>query len=170
MTERVLALLAKNGNNEALEELISIYYQKLYAYFQYRDVSAETSQDLTQETFIKLIKSIRKYQARAAFSTYIYVIANSVFIDYCRKRKEIQLVDEATFDKIESQNNNDAIRYILEELDEIEQLYIIYYFYQGLTYREIATITETPVSTIKTRVKKALEKCRKMLEDIEDET
>jgi len=167
MTERVLALLAKNGNNEALEELISIYYQKLYAYFQYRGMSAETSEDLTQETFLKLIKSIKKYQARAAFATYIYVIANSVFLDYCKKKKDVQLKDESAFENVESNSHNETIRYVLDELEEIEQLYIVYYFYQGLTYREIARITKTPVSTIKTRVKKALEKCKKMLEDVE---
>lgn len=62
MNERFLVLKAKNGNQEALEELIKLNYQSIYKYFVRTCGNSATALDLTQDTFIKLVQALPNYQ------------------------------------------------------------------------------------------------------------
>ena len=82
MQDLLLVEQAKRGNREALQRIVEKYYQKIYTYICYRVGSKEAAEDLTQETFLHLTKSIQRFVPMAKFSTWLYQIAHNVIVDY----------------------------------------------------------------------------------------
>lgn len=165
----MLAIKAKNGDREALEELVNMYYQQIYRYFVRKCSDEQLSLDLTQETFIKLTRNIHNYRPLANFSTYLYKIANNIAIDFYRKRKLQTYDDDTILDNIaakteEDVDYSDRVKHIVNQLSEKQRECIILYYYQGLKYTQIAKVLDIPVSTAKTRVKDGLAKCKKLWE------
>lgn len=170
MNERILILKAKSGNQEALEELIKLYYQPIYKYFVRTCGNSATALDLTQDTFMKLVQGLPKYQPYKDFCAYLYTIAHHVGIDYLKKKKEILLENEYPFEiqqapKDEKDENYYRMRAVLYKISEKQRECLILYYYQGLNYRQISSILSIPVSTAKTRVRSGLQRCRDLWEE-----
>lgn len=168
--DKVLALKAKNGDQEALEELVRMYYQPIYRYFVRKCSDEQLSLDFTQETFIKLSRNIHNYRPLANFTTYLYKIASNIAIDHYRKKK-IQFSDNDALENIAAETKEDVdysdrVKHILNQLSEKQRECIILYYYQELKYTQIAKILNIPVSTAKTRVRDGLAKCRELWEVI----
>lgn len=168
--DKFLALKAKNGDQEALEDLVKIYYQQIYRYFVRKCSDEQLALDLTQEVFIKLTRNIHNYCPLANFSTYLYKIANNIAIDYYRKKKFQYYDDDTILNNIANiteddiSDYSDRVKHILNQLSEKQRECIILYYYQELKYTQIAEILNIPVSTAKTRVKDGLAKCKKLWE------
>ena len=81
MKEILLISRAVRGNREALGELVRLYYGKIYNYIFYRVLDRALAEDLTQDVFVKLTKSIHSYVPTASFSTFLYRIAANTVID-----------------------------------------------------------------------------------------
>lgn len=170
MNERFLILKAKSGNQDALEELIKLYYQPIYKYFVRTCGNSATALDLTQDTFMKLVQGLTKYQPYKDFCAYLYTIAHHVGIDYLKKKKEILLENEYPFEiqqapKDEKDENYYRMRAVLYKISEKQRECLILYYYQGLNYRQISSILSIPVSTAKTRVRSGLQRCRDLWEE-----
>lgn len=170
MNERFLILKAKSGNQDALEELIKLYYQPIYKYFVRTCGNSATALDLTQDTFMKLVQGLPKYQPYKDFCAYLYTIAHHVGIDYLKKKKEILLENEYPFEiqqapKDEKDENYYRMRAVLYKISEKQRECLILYYYQGLNYRQISSILSIPVSTAKTRVRSGLQRCRDLWEE-----
>ncbi|MDO5291775.1 MAG: RNA polymerase sigma factor [bacterium] len=163
----LLALQAKNGNRNSLEQLVKIYYEDIYRYI-YRKVSNEQiAMDLTQETFLKLTKAFPQYKIEAKFTTFLYTIARNVVIDYYRwssNRKEEGVVEEPSCSPYEEVDQKMYIESVLKQLPKEQVECIELYYYEGLKYNAIATILNLPVSTVKTRVRLGLKKCKVIME------
>lgn len=170
MNERFLVLKAKNGNQEALEELIKLNYQSIYKYFVRTCGNSATALDLTQDTFIKLVQALPNYQPYKDFCAYLYTIAYHVGIDYLKKKKEILLENEYPFEMQaapthEKDENYYRMRKVLYKIPEKQRECLILHYYQGLNYRQISTILSIPISTAKTRVRIGLQRCRDLWEE-----
>ena len=81
------------GNEDAAAELIRRYYASILRYCRWHCSCLEEAEDLTQETFLKLFKSIPKYKGKGKFKTYLYTIANHLCIDESRKVRLYPLED-----------------------------------------------------------------------------
>ena len=81
---------------EAFEVLLERYQQPLFAFcYRFCNDSAQ-AQDLVQEVFLRLIKTAKRYEPRAKFSTFLYTFAHNLCIDYvrrARKRQNVSLSD-----------------------------------------------------------------------------
>ena len=78
---------AKKGDLAAFEKLILSYEKMIYNYCLRMTNSREDAEDLTQEVFIRLYKSLKRFRGRSKFSTYVYRIAHNICIDHYRKSK-----------------------------------------------------------------------------------
>lgn len=163
MKDTIYAIQASKGNQQAYEELVRLYYQDIFSYFVCHTSSREDAKDLTQDTFLKLGKYIKNYKPLAAFKTYLYKIAHSVYIDYLKKKKEYLYEHEETIESKQYIYNN--VTLLLDSLPTDERDLLILYYYEKLTYKEIATIYNIPVSTVKYRVKNILNKCKEYMEN-----
>lgn len=151
----------RNGSQEAFTKLFYRYKNGVYN-FIYRLVSnPDTADDLLENTFIKMIKSIDNYQERNKFKQWLFSIANSVTIDYLRKRKREYIVDPTedwmniTDDSLSPQvslEREELMKRIEEKIKELplKQKHVFLMRQESdLTFKEIAEILECPVPTVK---------------------
>jgi len=82
---------AKNGDAEAFSRLYEIYFAPVFHYIYLRVKDKETAEDLMQDIFLKIFRSIRNYQKEGISPlAYFFTVARNRVIDYWRKKKEIR--------------------------------------------------------------------------------
>lgn len=157
---------AVHGSRAALEELVQLYYDNIYQYLFFRVQNRETAEDLTQDVFVKLTKSLHLYRPTASFSAYLYRIAHNTLVDYYRSYKQTEPLGEAgeTDPMNQVEARLDAQR-LLAQLPEEQRTCLELYYLQGLTFREVAQVLQVPIPTAKSRVQRGLAACRKRMEE-----
>jgi RNA polymerase sigma-70 factor (ECF subfamily) len=158
--------------------LILERYQKPIFNFIYRFFGNYTlAEDLTQDTFLRCYQFLKSYDQKRKFSTWLYTVAKNLCIDHLKKSvpgREISLdhvlpvVEKKSSSRPQEKNpqqncirsQEDARLFEgLQELEPSRRLVLVLYYFQGLTYQEIAETLSVPVSTVKIRIfraKKAL--------------
>lgn len=166
------------GDREAFNELISKYHPIVYKFLVKLSRDENISEDLTQETFIKLIRNIEKFDVHgsAKFSTYIITIGKNVYIDYLRKEKraltDISLnedylignMGESLEEIVSGRLYNEEIIANMEKLTEEQRFAIRMKYIEGLTLKEIGDILGLEPKTIKSRIHNGISNLRKILE------
>ncbi len=84
-----MIIQAQAGDRQALEELITHHWQSVYKIIVYKIGNGDDAQELAQETFIKAMKSLDRYEPRSAFINYLGRIALNLVTDYWRKNSRI---------------------------------------------------------------------------------
>ena len=170
MEDKELIYKIQHGNKELLEELIKKYYDDIYKFCYYKTGNALISYDLTQETFLKLIKYIGTYKDRGKFKGYLITIAINVCNTYfTEKDTGIEKLDnnsnyEVKYDKKTNKIEQiDVIQKALNELPDKQKDVILLRYYEDLKIREIAKLLGEKVPTIKSRLKQGMEKLSKYL-------
>lgn len=173
MNDIKLILACQNGEKQAFNELISLYYPYVSKFLLKLTANETLSEDLTQDTFLKLIRSIDRFDVygNAAFGTYLMTIAKNCYIDYLRKNKNIMLnIDDqeiAVGWNVESHvlKGIEASE-IMKALDDLpwEQSQAIKLKYlEQLTLEEIAEKFNIQSKTIKSRIHGGMVRLRKRL-------
>ena len=172
--DRELLKRALNGDIAAFEELVSSNEKKIYNLCLKMMKNEQDAQDMAQEALLKAWRNLRKFNLKAAFSTWLYRIAVNTCLDELRKRKKntqsIEDLDEKgfTIQDEESQNFSDRsdlkhqLTQAMEQLEPKEKLIIVLKDVQGYSYEEIGIILSCPVGTVRSR----LSRSRKKLADI----
>ncbi len=162
MNDIKLIKKCQKGNKEAFNELISLYYPYIFKFLIKLTRNKELTEDLVQNTFMKMIVNIENYNTKsnALFSTYLITIAKNTYIDYLRKNnKELQELDIDSYsDKISSEyswfKNNDY-NFVMEKINElpiVQKEAIKLKYLEGYTLKEIAKIQKVESKTIKSRL------------------
>lgn len=167
MKELLLIHLACRGDRDALERLVRMYYGKIYNYIFYRVSDRSIAEDLTQDVFVKLTRSIHDYIPMASFSAFLYRIARNTLTDYFRTAKPTEELQDTlpAQDKLAAVEAKLDVQMLLSRLPEEQRECIILYYLQGLTYREISGILGIPIPTAKSRVQRGLAACKKHMEE-----
>ena len=166
----------KNGRSECLDELIELYYPAILRYCLWHMPDRESAQDATQETFLKLVRFIGHYEHRGQFRAFLYRIAANTCIDMKRNTfMSEQLTDmeseagchmqtacytEKGFPAAEDRQQLSAA---LACLDDSSQELVLLKYGQELTLREIAAVTELPIRTVQTKLRRALKRMREAI-------
>ncbi|ANF98349.1 RNA polymerase sigma factor SigW [Paenibacillus bovis] len=178
-----LAKLALKGDQRAFAEIVDLYKDKIF-HLGYRMLSnRHEAEDVVQETFLRVYKSLDRYDPKQKFSTWIYRIATNLCIDRLRKRKpsfslDAELNDQDSTDGyalIPGDERTPESEYLLTEtqqlihqaIDSLPDKYktvMILRYLQELSLQEISDVMDMPVTTIKTRVHRGREFLRKKLE------
>jgi len=155
-----LMLAFSHGSADAFSALFSRYKQPLYGFFRRRLADASQAEELTQETFLVLLRSASRYQPRALFRTYLYAVAFKILRAHRRKavfratfigvRHTSQ--DPATHD---SPDANLAIREALAKLESTEREILLLREFEHLSYAEIADLLHLPLNTVRSRLFRA---------------
>ncbi len=178
-----LVKLALKGDQRAFAEIVDLYKDKIF-HLGYRMLSnRHEAEDVVQETFLRVYKSLDRYDPKQKFSTWIYRIATNLCIDRLRKRKpsfslDAELNDQDSADGyalIPGDERTPESEYLLTEtqqlihqaIDSLPDKYktvMILRYLQELSLQEISDVMDMPVTTIKTRVHRGREFLRKKLE------
>jgi RNA polymerase sigma-70 factor (ECF subfamily) len=169
------------GEEEALQLLIKRYTSIVYNFVAQIVGRGQEAEDITQETFIKVWKNLKKFDINKKFKTWILQIAKNTAIDFLRQKK-LPLVnlnpdDEETenfmeqlsdstplpFENLVLQEQFAVVQNALQSLPEIYRLVLTMYYTKELTLAEVAEILGEPVETIKSRQRRGLAKLREIL-------
>lgn len=166
LTEKQILEIAKKGDLEAFEKLLFIYEKPIYGYILRLVGRKEDAEDLTQETFIKIYRSIAAVDPEKKFKAWVYKIATNTVYNWFKHKKnrpELFIIDDEnsnfeTIDKKSVYYNIEASYDIESALKKIKPLYksvLLLHYWQDLGYKEIAEILSLPINTVKTYIRRA---------------
>jgi RNA polymerase sigma-70 factor (ECF subfamily) len=171
------------GEQSCFEHLIHRHKNKVFAYISLYIRDQALAEDLFQDTFMKVIQSVRagKYQDNGKFISWVMRIAHNLIIDHFRKMKQMNTVSNDDYesdlfnskkfsestvedDMIKRQIQKD-VRKIISHLPEDQREVVILRHYAGLSFKEIADITDVSINTALGRMRYALINMRKLIEE-----
>lgn len=175
MEDQARIRLAQQGDERALEELIRKHYQSIFAYFYKNTGQYHLAMDLAQETFIRMAAALVRYRPKAAFKSWLFVIASNQLKNHYRtlSRRPLALtltgeMPGGTPPAFEAETRSD-LQAALAGLPPKQREALILHFYHGFTTREIAKITGAAESTVKARIRYGLDKLKQKLEGYDEE-
>lgn len=170
-----------NGKQSAIETLINRHKNRVYTYILLIVKNEQLAEDIFQDTFIKVIKSLRrgKYQEKGIFVSWVIRIAHNLIIDHFRKEKHLKTysndsneVDLFNSQKFSDKNVEDEliqdqitqdVRKLIDELPDDQKQVILLRHYGGLSFKEIAEQTGVSINTALGRMRYALINLRKLI-------
>lgn len=164
-TDNELVKQCLEGNNEAFSELISRYKRLIYSVAYKFSRDNEEVNDMAQEAFIKIYRSLSKYDSQYKFSTWSVKVATNICLDHVRRKK----FNSVSLEEIENftgssnspeeyflrKEHTQVLRNAIDGLPEIYRIPIIMYHQKGMSYKEIADSLGKPMSIIKNRIFRA---------------
>ena len=170
------------GDQESLETLILRHKNRVFSYILLIVKNQELAEDIFQETFIKVIRSLKrgKYIENGKFVSWVLRISHNLIIDHFRKLKlkgtisndstEVDIFNSQRYSEatVEDQMVNDQIlsevKDLIKELPEDQHQVIYMRHYMGLSFKEIADQTDVSINTALGRMRYALINLRKLIE------
>jgi RNA polymerase sigma-70 factor, ECF subfamily len=164
------------GDAAAWEEIVRQYHRRIYNVCYRFAGSAEDAEDLSQEVFIKMYRTLASYDVqRGSFNTWVTTVARNLLVDHFRKTKQDRLTDslDATpaddpagrplADRIEdrsappdarlrSREAGEAVHQALQKLSPELREAVILRDLQDMDYKEIALVLKVPEGTVKSRI------------------
>lgn len=176
--ERKLVRRAQGGDASAYEELVCAHQQRIFAVVGRILRRREDIEDVAQQVFMKAYFSLRRFDLRSAFGTWLYKIAVNECWDYLRKKRVRRLVYEADLSEEQvrqldlspnsaggAQNpgedagrraeQRDLLDRLLGELDEKDRLMLVMKEVEGFSVEEIGEVLDLNVNTVKVRLFRA---------------
>lgn len=172
MKEQSLVRACQSGDRQAFEELIRLFYPYVAKFLLKMTGDELLSEDLTQETFLKMIRGIDRYDpgGKAGFGTWLIAIAKNCYVDSLRRNRvvlsdveELQLGDPFDMaDSVLQKMTHEEVLRAVESLPAEQGLAIRLKYEQGMTLAEIAERFGVPQKTVKSRIHEGTVKLRKL--------
>jgi RNA polymerase sigma-70 factor (ECF subfamily) len=183
--------LAQKGREAAFREIVRRYERPVFS-LVFRIVrDRETAEDLAQDTFVKVLNHIHRYQPEFKLSSWLFKIAHNVAIDHLRRRRiptismsgspnattsdeieassfEIGARGESALEELESRELGEAIERAIARLRPEYRSCILLRHVEGRSYEEIAATLDLPLGTVKTYIHRARHELREALEDLRE--
>jgi RNA polymerase sigma-70 factor (ECF subfamily) len=170
-----------HGDERALEELIYRHKTKIYSYIYSKVLDREVSEDIFQETFIKVINTLKRgaYSDEGKFLQWVMRIAHNLTIDYFRrlnKKPHFNESDEYDIFSTVQDNQMNAenkmiweqlmkdVRNLIDELPDDQKEVLIMRMYKDMSFREISEATGVSINTALGRMRYALINLRKIVD------
>jgi RNA polymerase sigma factor (sigma-70 family) len=171
-----------NGSEAALETLINRYKSKIYTHVIILVKDRETAEDIFQDTFIKVINTLKtgRYNEEGKFLPWVIRIAHNLAIDHFRKVKKMPMSrsdeDYDIFGTISLSDNSIEhdivqdqiyadVRKLIDLLPEEQRQVVIMRHYQGMSFKEISETTNVSINTALGRMRYAVLNIRKIVEE-----
>jgi len=188
---QVVALLVRRciaGDAGAWEDIVQRYHRRIYNICYRFAGSADDAQDLTQEVFIKIYRTLNSYDlGRGAFMTWVTSITRNLLVDHFRKSKQDRLTDsldagaseheeaqplsEQIQDKavppdasVQHRETRETVHRALQKLSPELREAVVLRDLQDMDYREIATVLKVPEGTVKSRINRGRTELARLLQ------
>jgi len=170
-----------NGDERSIELLILRHKSKVYSYINLYIRSRDLADDIFQDTFLKVVQSIRagRYQDDGKFISWVMRIAHNLIIDHFRHEKQMGIVYNDDYEndlfnsrRLADDNVEDImvrrqvlrdVRSLINGLPEDQREVVIMRHYAGMSFKEIADMTGVSINTALGRMRYALINMRKVM-------
>lgn len=183
MTDEDLVVSYAEGNNSAFDVLLNRYKGCVHSYIYFIVRNKELTEDLFQETFVKVITTIKqgRYTDNGKFKAWIMRIAHNLIIDNFRQERNenlisndevevdlfnnMKLCDHTIEEKLVKQQVLEDVRRLVGFLPETQRKVLEMRFYQDMSFKEIADTTGVSINTALGRMRYAIMNMRRLAEE-----
>mgnify|MGYP001569176873 CR=1 FL=1 len=166
LSDKELVQRVKDGDVHAFEKLLFRYEKQIFFYILKFINQNENAQDIVQETFIKVYRSLKTFDPEYKFKTWLFTIATNTAYDWLRKAKktkEIFIIDDPdiNFETIDERlpykiiEDKEYIDKVMKNLKPAYRSALLLYYYDGMKYEEISQVLGVPINTVKTYLSRA---------------
>jgi RNA polymerase sigma-70 factor (ECF subfamily) len=168
-SDEQLMLAFSKGSSDAFTELFTRYKQPIYGFFRRRVPESTLAEELTQETFVALLRAATRYEPRALFRTYLYAVGFKILRAHRRKAAfRATFFGQQNFapdpSKRDATESGLWVRRAVAKLDPMDREILLLREFEQLSYAEIADLLELPVNTVRSRLFRARTALRNLLE------
>ena len=173
----------KRQDAALLDRLIDTYQHRLMRYLTFLTGRRETAEDLFQETWIRVLLRGTQFNGKARFDTWLFTIARNLVIDLSRKKTmasldemqdpgederpfEIAAEDPSPYEQFRTRENAAEVAAVLLQLHPTYREVLVLRFHEELPLEEIASVTRSPLSTVKSRLYRGLAALKPELEKV----
>lgn len=183
LTDSQLITLYLEGNHKAFDGLINRHSQAVYRFTFKLLSNSDDAHDVTQESFIKVWKHIKKFDLDKSFKTWIFSIARNAALDKLRKKRSVSFSsldeDEKSFDAnipddqllpheiFEQKEKVELVKSALESIPFDQKTTILLHHGEEMTFEEISEIVGKPMNTVKSQYRRALISLKKYIEGLD---
>jgi len=189
--EVVLVKQCQQGDSAAMERLILRYQNRIYNVILKICADPDDAAELTQETFVKIIENINKFEGRSSFYTWAFRIAVNLTLNYCRRNvklgfrsldaEQVQynsqakqllrqfLSDDSSLEPAAVAQNREMCEIAIEalkKLDDAQRAVVVLRDIEGMDYARIAEVLDIKLGTVRSRLSRARSRLRQILEAI----
>lgn len=183
MTDEDLVVSYAEGNNSAFDVLLNRYKGSVHSYIYFIVRNKELTEDLFQETFVKVITTIKqgRYTDNGKFKAWIMRIAHNLIIDNFRQERNenlisndevevdlfnnMKLCDHTIEEKLVKQQVLEDVRRLVGFLPETQRKVLEMRFYQDMSFKKIADTTGVSINTALGRMRYAIMNMRRLAEE-----
>ena len=173
----------KRNDPELLDRLIETYQHRLLRYLLFLTGKREVAEDLFQETWMRVLLRGAQYNGKARFDTWLFTIARNLVIDLSRKRQmasldemseagederpfEVAIDGPSPLEQFATREDRAEVAEVLLKLGPNYREVLMLRFHEELSLEEIASLTNAPLSTVKSRLYRGLAALRPEVESI----
>ena len=191
-SDQEVVAAARNGAEAAYRELVRRYERPVFSLIYRMVRNRELAEDLSQETFIKVLNALASYRPEYKFSSWVFKIANNAAIDHLRRREldtlslegsphadtpekleatalQIGEKAESALDAVANKELGGEIERAIAKLRPEYRTCILLRHVEGRAYEEIAEILDLPLGTVKTYIHRARNELRIALAHLKEE-
>ena len=176
------------GDAAAWEEIVRAYNRRIYNICYRFTGTADEADDLTQEVFIKMYRTLNSYDAeRGAFATWLTTMTRNLLVDHFRKRKQDRMTDSLDStssehedamplsdqipdkgtppdSRVQSRETSETVHRALQKLSPELREAVVLRDLQDMDYREIAAVLKVPEGTVKSRINRGRAELARLLQ------
>ena len=189
--EAVLVEQCRRGDSAAMEHLILKYQNRIYNVILKMCANTDDAAELTQETFVKIIETIDRFESKSSFYTWAFRIAVNLTINYCKRSVKLAfrsldtddgeqdwqakstlkeyLRDDRAPDPADVAQDKELTELIVKammKLDDAQRTVIVLRDIEGMNYAQIAEVLNIETGTVKSRISRARSNLREIMEAI----
>lgn len=163
LVDEILVMDCQSGSVKAMEMLVSRWQKRLWKYACNMTGDSEAAWDITQESWLGIIKGIRKLNDPANFRAWIYRITTNNAINWINKNKKVNKVSIEEIQDYRGKDEQDAgVKELLEKLDMKKRVVLNLYYFEQLSVSEISVALKIPNGTVKSRLAGARNKLKEL--------
>ena len=166
----------RNGNERAISSFVETYQNKIFHFLWKYIGNFHDTEDLVQDTLIRVINNIHLFREQDFFSAWVYKIASNIAKDYLRKKKcrnsnmkhvfTTSIDNKDPYNKLLTREVHSKVIKSIQSLPIEQREVFLMRQEAGLTFKEIAQILDIPLNTALGRMHYAVEKLRKELKGV----
>ncbi len=175
-TEVKLIRRAKKGEAKAIEALIRQHQGALYAFLLRMSGRNDVAEDIVQEAFVRVLKSLDRFDTQYRFSTWLFTIARRLYVNWIQKCRPVYDSESITYregknsdpEKLTAHDESlqqvrDTVAHALQSLTDLQREIILLFHQQEWSISEISDYYQMPEGTVKSHLHRARKRMRRLI-------